>query len=435
MTAEIAILNKEAVALAADSAVTVSETGGQKIFSSANKLFALSKYHPVGVMVFGRAAFMGVPWETLVKVYRAKLQDRSYPTLQQYADDFVRFLDGPNQLFPEAEQARHVRSSLMSYLQLIRKEFMEAVETLLQSRRSKRVSVSQSRRLAGKIIRKHYTEVRRRPPLPSLPKQHVRVTEGRYAQAIEAAMDAVLEKLPLNDVARTRVRRLGGELFYREIFPANTSGIVIAGFGAHEAFPSLVSLEAEAVVADRLKCRRRDEQRISNDNNAAVLSFAQSEMVSAFMEGIDPELAKCMEGYLTEVFEKYPAAIVESIGGLADEARAEFTRRLVSATQALFEDYRTRMKTYRRERHVNPIVTVVAHLPKDELGSMAESLVSLTSFKRRVTMEAETVGGPIDVAVISKGDGFIWLKRKHYFKADLNPQFLANYYRETADGQ
>ena len=34
---------------------------------------------------------------------------------------------------------------------------------------------------------------------------------------------------------------------------------------------------------------------------------------------------------------------------------------------------------------------------------MAESLVNLTSFKRRVTMDAETVGGPIDVAVISKG--------------------------------
>jgi len=36
----------------------------------------------------------------------------------------------------------------------------------------------------------------------------------------------------------------------------------------------------------------------------------------------------------------------------------------------------------------------------------------------------------IDVAVISKGDGFVWIKRKHYFKAELNPQFFANYYKE-----
>jgi hypothetical protein len=48
-------------------------------------------------------------------------------------------------------------------------------------------------------------------------------------------------------------------------------------------------------------------------------------------------------------------------------------------------------------------------------------------------MESETVGGPVDVALISKGDGFIWIKRKHYFKAELNPQFFANYYRGGGD--
>ncbi len=51
MTAEIAIMNKQAIALASDSAVTMSQELGEKIKTSANKLFALSKYHPVGVMV------------------------------------------------------------------------------------------------------------------------------------------------------------------------------------------------------------------------------------------------------------------------------------------------------------------------------------------------------------------------------------------------
>lgn len=72
-------------------------------------------------------------------------------------------------------------------------------------------------------------------------------------------------------------------------------------------------------------------------------------------------------------------------------------------------------------------------LPKDELAAMAEALVNLTSFKRKVSMETETVGGPIDVAVISKGDGFIWIKRKHYFKSELNPQFFANYNKEEIE--
>jgi hypothetical protein len=50
MTAEVVAMNKEAVALAADSAVTLY---GSKIFNTANKMFMLAQGHSVGVMVLG----------------------------------------------------------------------------------------------------------------------------------------------------------------------------------------------------------------------------------------------------------------------------------------------------------------------------------------------------------------------------------------------
>ena len=84
------------------------------------------------------------------------------------------------------------------------------------------------------------------------------------------------------------------------------------------------------------------------------------------------------------------------------------------------EHYPAKMSRCGEDCFVDSIMDVVEHLPKEELASMAEALVSLTSLKRRVSLEQETVGGPIDVAVISKGDGFIWIKRKHYFDPTLN---------------
>lgn len=45
--------------------------------------------------------------------------------------------------------------------------------------------------------------------------------------------------------------------------------------------------------------------------------------------------------------------------------------------------------------------------PKQDLAVMAENMISLTSFKRRVSLDVETVSGSIDVAVIFKGDGFV----------------------------
>jgi len=81
MTAEVAIMNKTAIALASDSPVTMiekkkSSDQSQKIFSSANKLFTLSKYRPVGIMVYGSANFMRIPWETIIKVYRNTLDTK-----------------------------------------------------------------------------------------------------------------------------------------------------------------------------------------------------------------------------------------------------------------------------------------------------------------------------------------------------------------------
>ena len=81
-----------------------------------------------------------------------------------------------------------------------------------------------------------------------------------------------------------------------------------------------------------------------------------------------------------------------------------------------------------RDYHANDIVDVVAMLPKEELAEMAEALVSLTSLRMRVSMGEETVGGPIDVALITKGDGLVWIKRKHYFPANLNPAYFARKY-------
>ena len=55
---------------------------------------------------------------------------------------------------------------------------------------------------------------------------------------------------------------------------------------------------------------------------------------------------------------------------------------------------------------------------------MAEALIDLTSIKRKVSQGMETVGGPVDVAVISKNDGFVWIKRKHYFPAEINSRYF-----------
>ena len=160
------------------------------------------------------------------------------------------------------------------------------------------------------------------------------------------------------------------------------------------------------------------------------MPFAQSEMVSTFMTGADPNYHTAIDGDMKQICISYPQVLLDNIDCLDEEEKKTLKSRLEKIGQTVFNEYREKLSDYRTEYYINPVMKVVQGLPKDELAAMAETLISLTSFKRRVSMEEETVGGPIDVAVISKGDGFIWIKRKHYFEGELNQQFLANYYKE-----
>jgi hypothetical protein len=97
MTAEVAVLNKFGVALAADSAVTVDQWHEKKIhtkvYNTANKLFTLSKFEPVGIMFYNTVTLGGIPWETIIKVYRKELGRKKYPTIRQYGEEFFKWLN------------------------------------------------------------------------------------------------------------------------------------------------------------------------------------------------------------------------------------------------------------------------------------------------------------------------------------------------------
>jgi hypothetical protein len=95
------------------------------------------------------------------------------------------------------------------------------------------------------------------------------------------------------------------------------------------------------------------------------------------------------------------------------EAESAFLRGL---NNQAFEKIRSQSQT--------EIEDMVEFMPKPELAKMAEALVNLTSIKRHVSRGMETVGGPIDVAVISQSEGFVWVKRKHYFPAELNSRYF-----------
>lgn len=435
MTAEITILNREAVALAADSAVTYSDHRGQKIFQSANKIFALSKYHPVGIMVYGDALFMEVPWETVIKMYRRTLGGTRFATLSEYSEHFLRFLSEEPRLNRPDVQLDYVRREAAVTLLGIRLEIDRTVKALLEAGES--VSDTSTRKLAKRIIRNHAQSWSKLDPPETLPHDIEERVRGLYQKELDELRKQIFKDMATPEAARwlTDIAVAAVCKFSSDRAVDGTSGVVIAGFGEDEVFPSFISCFIDGVIDRHLKYLPHTQETITHDSPVVVQPFAQREMVYMFMEGIDPEYRTAVEVFTLEVLLKYPEEVLKTIPLAPGTDAEDLKQRLRRISRDLFRKYSARLGKYRSETYAQPIVRVMSMLPKEELAAAAESLVNITSVKRRFSLQAETVGGPTDVAVISKGDGFIWIKRKHYFDPRLNPHFTANYFREDTNGE
>ena len=128
MTAEIVIMNKEAVALAADSAVSLvtgPAENPQKIFTSANKIFRLPGNHTVAFMIYNNAAFLGIPWEPLITRFGDSLGPSALPTLADYADHFLSFLKSEQELITADIEKQYFTSLIYSYYLSFRQIFQQ----------------------------------------------------------------------------------------------------------------------------------------------------------------------------------------------------------------------------------------------------------------------------------------------------------------------
>ena len=421
MTAEVAILNREAVAIAADSAVTLDGPEGRKIYNTANKLFALSVTEPIAVMVYGAGSFGPVPWETVVKKYRHQLASRSYDTVAEYASDFIQQL---SQFVKPGAHLERVRKTAYWELTEIRRFVRDRLLAMgiMSQRFGKKF-------ICDEII----VQIQSRIDHLNSTGKIEELSEATAGRQITLAIpdwkefvDDCLGDLPSNARIQQRARTMAA----LKVPSSFASGIVFAGFGKSQLFPSLIKYVVDGANSRGVRTHRLDNIQIGERGHtdkppAIIYPFAQTDMVNTFMGGIHPGYSLALENFVDETIRLIIEHFEDQIQKILTASKySSILNQIAEARPRIVKHFQGRLGRYITEEYSNPIMTIVEFLPKEELAEMAESLVSLTSLRYRMSTEDDTVGGPIDVAVISKGDGFIWIKRKHYFDPKLNLRYL-----------
>jgi hypothetical protein len=410
LTAEIAILNRTAVALAADSVVTLSSARGRKMYDSAEKIFELSRAQPVGLMIYNNAQHLNAPLEVIVRSFRSTLVTTQFDRLEAAWPAFCKFLlDFPHTEDDELDHLKQMAAVELDQLGLIHSNFQ--LEPLFKIRR-RPGETSQGR------VRKAIAERRAEAEAGRINGYLEDKTEqdfiDRYAPTIDGIANVALRGLEISVELRQEIYGMFFALVRSRIRTDAFTGFVFAGFGKSDLFPTLHSVEVDGIYFDQFRIIRDEVTDIDRQGDtAAVVPFAQTDMAERFILGIDSSSETALEKLtmlmVGNILKSRPRTFpADTQVALLDAARAQFR----AGVEAL------------KDRSEQNLKGVVDHLSKKELADVAYSLVELTSRKRRYSSDPETVGGPIDVAILTRNEGFIWVRRKHYFDAELNPAFF-----------
>lgn len=406
-------MNRRAAVLAADSAGTVtSYVNGQaetRYFKGENKVFQLSEHHPMGLMTFGNAHVLQVPWDIVVKLFRRELGNRSFPTAEGYAEAFFDYVEQNHTVFPTEAREAAFTSRVWSLAFRTAEEILAKVGAAADATAIDSALAEWRARIVSHPVAAPFTEADVAPAV------------ARAGATAKVDCDALFPGLPIAAVATGREAGLietAVQRAFRDLGDGTSpSGIVIAGYGDDQIFPACVQYRVRGFQLHKLIWERGEETVISPQQPGYIGSFASNAMVETFASGVGEEVyANVLECYGISA-----EAIIHEIESKTNLTIAPKDRAQIIAQHR--KDFMNEWVGRTVRNHHGPLTNVVSMLSIEEMAHLAENLVSLESLKEKMTRSTETVGGPVDVAAITKSEGFVWIRRKLYFDSALNPRY------------
>lgn len=381
MSTCLVIMNREGVAIAADSAVTI---GSINIVNTADKIVQLQNFSHAAVVVAGTAEYMNLPIKTVIQMFDKYLQNKkiSVLSMKELNDLFINFLaENP---FLDFETQRFIRIQLRFYFdQVFEKGF--SMETL-----------------------KKYQDLLKEPSDPKRVKQIRNVIQKKHMDVVRNVIDHY--KLELIPEEQFELEKFLINVFCFGEDYTEGADIVFAGYGKDSLTPSMYKIYLYGQIGPIVFYEELKEASIDVDTSLSVTPMAQDEMIDLMQDGIViSRLREMIQGRLSKMIDFFKADSGDS--PLKDY---EFLSFLEAESDKIHRHIETEAIEL-TERNWLPLYRGLKSQTIDSLAHYVEVLISISILASKYNRDGElfqTVGGPVDVATITLIEGFQWRKYK-----------------------
>lgn len=410
MTALVGLLNKRGAAIAADSAMTVLGNGSSKIYNNEQKIFQLSSQNPVGVMICNNLNFLNTPLALILDLYRIERGNCKFSSLTGYVDDFIAYLKSIKRLQDSLVKRTYYRNEFDQIITDFRSTFSDRYDQIEEENQG--LSEDEISRMCYVhtlgMMKETICDTEINENLTNFTKQDFvkevvepdKETFARYRTMFPRMKDEEWE---------TMLEYFYIHLISNSFNSRQSSEIIFVGFGSDDIFPASQRLFLSGMVGDGIKYRIEDISEISHDYSAEIRPFAQTDVMMTLIKGVSPQLDN-----------EFREATLELEEGLINDFTTVLEEEHVSPViikklkelplEKLHDRYIDRIDNYVNENFISGVVDALEFFNLEEMTKMAENLIAVTNLQRHISSSEESVGGPIEVALITKAGGFKWIK-------------------------
>lgn len=396
MTAQAVILTSSSVVLAADSAVTIGGSDGERVYNGVEKVHALSDRDPIAALVYGSATIVGVPWATLLHLFKSSVDISALPADQvtlQLADFVQRQLEAHLEDPTRLQRLKMSRATVV--LEAVADVAASLVEESLSAEDPPRHlnDLDRDERLtrvlaqADEVVSRELSRWREEDEVATPGTASANALRDKHRDWAMAVSSDMYAGTPASDDLIANSAELVLESFTREVPDTVNSpwfgGVVVAGFGAGELWPGFLELRFDGVGLEGVRLWAGVSTALTPGDGAIVQTFAQNSGARTLMGGAHPTLLNMFGNEMLRA-------------GLTSDAVDEVMERVFDAW---FQE------------HTTSVLETLDLLPTPALCEIAESFVALTALEHRLKGSLETVGGTISVGVLTPGDPLRWAKR------------------------
>ncbi|MBQ6194887.1 MAG: hypothetical protein IJK43_10800 [Prevotella sp.] len=188
------------------------------------------------------------------------------------------------------------------------------------------------------------------------------------------------------------------------------SYLVYAGYGMNELRPSIQEYEIYGIDHRMLLAKKNKRYEVySPDKEVMIYSEGQPDIVKAYIEGVIGKREESIVDSQVEILKDCMMGVFyEPVFSLNEEKLTETFKNVIErCKKESEEDWLKAIKKYSLQ----------------EMASLAENLIKATELHKKIADLEEQVGGLIDLAVITREDGFQWLNRKSWYEPSRGGQY------------